>query len=124
MSAMSWEGRYIEARDRYRKEAESLRQSLASKTAEVEALKEAYSERVAQLTAHRACCGSEHDPAVGKFHGCCVICGTPWPCEYAGTPPAGEPKEKSKCDTCGSRLGCLQEAPEVKGCPNWKSAGE
>lgn len=38
-------------------------------------------ERIAQLTAHRACCGSEHDPATGKLHGYCVVCGVPWPCE-------------------------------------------
>jgi len=39
-------------------------------------------ERVAQITAHRACCGTEHDPAHGKFHGCCIVCGVPFPCEY------------------------------------------
>ena len=44
--------------------------------------------RVAVLTAHRACCGVEHDPANGKLHGCCVVCGVPWPCDYAGQPPA------------------------------------
>ena len=43
-------------------------------------------ERIAQITAHRACCGSEHDVSNGKIHGCCVVCGVPWPCEYAGTP--------------------------------------
>lgn len=46
----------------------------------------AASERVAQITAHRACCGSEHDPSSGKLHGYCVVCGVPWPCDYAGTP--------------------------------------
>jgi len=44
-------------------------------------------ERIAQITAHRACCGSEHNPAQGKFHGHCVVCGVPFPCEYAGKPP-------------------------------------
>lgn len=44
-------------------------------------------ERVAQITAHRACCGVEHDPAQGKLHGYCIVCGVPWPCEYAGQPP-------------------------------------
>ena len=44
-------------------------------------------ERVAQLTAHRACGGNEHD-GMGKLHGNCVVCLVPWPCEYAGTPPA------------------------------------
>lgn len=33
--------------------------------------------------AHRACCGSEHAPANGKLHGCCVVCGVDWPCETA-----------------------------------------
>jgi hypothetical protein len=44
-------------------------------------------ERVAQMIAHRACCGSEHDPANGKLHGCCVVCGVPWPCDYVGPKP-------------------------------------
>ena len=44
-------------------------------------------ERVAQLIAHRACGGNEHD-GMGKLHGNCVVCLVPWPCEYAGTPPA------------------------------------
>jgi len=53
-------------------------------------------ERVAQLTAHRACCGTEHDPANGKLHGYCVVCGVPWPCEYAGSPPlAGSESRKA-----------------------------
>jgi hypothetical protein len=45
-------------------------------------------ERIAQLIAHRACVGAEHDPVSGKLHGCCVVCGVPWPCAYAGNPPA------------------------------------
>lgn len=44
-------------------------------------------ERVAQLTAHRACHAAEHDPLHGRIHGYCVVCGVPWPCEYAGTAP-------------------------------------
>lgn len=61
---------------------------------ELEALKGASSpnaallERTAQLQAHRACCGTEHDPLNGKLHGLCVVCGVDWPCEYAGTPPS------------------------------------
>lgn len=47
-------------------------------------------ERTAQIIAHRACCGSEHNPDIGKLHGCCVVCGIPWPCAYAGTPPEDE----------------------------------
>ncbi|MCR4297527.1 MAG: hypothetical protein NUV75_02055 [Gallionella sp.] len=45
-------------------------------------------ERTAQLVAHRMCCGSEHNPEQGKLHGYCVVCGVPWPCEYAGKPVA------------------------------------
>jgi hypothetical protein len=44
-------------------------------------------ERVAQMIAHRACIGLEHDPVNGKLHGYCVVCGVPWPCEYAGPKP-------------------------------------
>lgn len=58
--------------------------------AQVHAMRESYSERVAQLAAHRACCGVEHDPQNGKLHGCCVVCGVPWPCEYAGAATAAE----------------------------------
>lgn len=48
------------------------------------------SERIAQIAAHRACCGTEHNPAEGKLHGYCVVCGVPWPCDYAGKLPALE----------------------------------
>jgi len=41
-------------------------------------------ERIATISAHRACCGSEHNPQQGKLHGYCVVCGVPYPCEYAG----------------------------------------
>lgn len=37
----------------------------------------------AAALAHRACCGTEHDPPNGKLHGYCVVCGVPWPCETA-----------------------------------------
>jgi hypothetical protein len=55
-------------------------------------------ERAAQLIAHRACCGSEDDPANGKLHGYCVVCGVPWPCEYAGKPPARHPSHPTGPD--------------------------
>lgn len=86
-------------------------------------------ERTAQIAAHRACCGTEHDPANGKLHGCCVVCGVPWPCKFAGKEPAqgiafdpisGEPyryappavtPQKGKlvadwheCRTCGAQI--------------------
>lgn len=38
---------------------------------------------IAAAIAHRACCGTEHDPVNGKLHGLCVVCGVPWPCETA-----------------------------------------
>jgi hypothetical protein len=38
---------------------------------------------IASATAHRACCGCEHDPENGKLHGYCIVCGVPWPCETA-----------------------------------------
>ena len=44
-------------------------------------------ERVAQLTAHRATHAAEHNPSQGRIHGYCIVCGVPWPCEYAGKPP-------------------------------------
>ena len=50
-------------------------------------MSENLNERIATITAHRACCGSEHDPAHGKFHGYCVVCGVPYPCEYASRLP-------------------------------------
>jgi hypothetical protein len=54
-------------------------------------------ERLAQMIAHRACCGSEHDPQNGKLDGCCVVCGTPWPCDYAGPKPtASAPSSTSR----------------------------
>lgn len=40
---------------------------------------------IAAATAHRACCGSEHDLLNGKLHGYCVVCGVQWPCETAKT---------------------------------------
>lgn len=42
---------------------------------------------VAILQAHRACCSEEHDPANGKIHGFCVVCGVPWPCDYSKPKP-------------------------------------
>jgi len=44
-------------------------------------------ERIAQMTAHRACHSAEHDPANGRLHGYCIVCGIPWPCEYVGPAP-------------------------------------
>ena len=50
--------------------------------------------RVAQCIAHRACCGSEHNPQEGKLHGYCVVCGVPWPCEYVGEKPLAKDIER------------------------------
>lgn len=57
-------------------------------------------ERVAQLLAHRACHSAEHDPANGRIHGYCVVCGVPWPCAYAGEPPASPPPP-AEAQACG-----------------------
>ena len=70
-----------------------LRQQLA---ASEQARQHIVIERAAQLTAHRACCGTEHDPLNGKIHGYCVICGVPWPCDYAGIPPTKTEEEEDK----------------------------
>jgi hypothetical protein len=43
----------------------------------------AIQERVAVLMAHRATHAAEHDPINGKIHGYCIVCGIPWPCNYA-----------------------------------------
>ena len=40
-------------------------------------------EMIAAALAHRACCGTEHDPNNGKLHGYCVVCGVPFPCDTA-----------------------------------------
>jgi hypothetical protein len=37
----------------------------------------------ASAIAHRICIHQEHDPNNGKVHGCCVVCGDPWPCDTA-----------------------------------------
>lgn len=38
---------------------------------------------VAAALAHRAAISEKHDPSQGKLHGCCVVCGVPWPCDTA-----------------------------------------
>lgn len=48
--------------------------------------RQAVAERVAVLTAHRACGNQEQDLQNGKLAGFCVVCQIPWPCEYAGKP--------------------------------------
>lgn len=48
---------------------------------------------LAACLAHRACCGSEHDPSAGKLHGYCVVCGVPWPCDTAKHFLRSPPKE-------------------------------
>ena len=50
-------------------------------------------ERVAQITAHRACHNQEQDLPNGKVAGYCIVCGVPWPCQYSGPHPAQENKE-------------------------------
>ena len=70
---------------------------------------ERQTERIAQITAHRVCIGLEHDPANGKLHGHCVVCGVPWPCSYAGSPGGTtEPSEGELADrfAFASGYGC------------------
>lgn len=51
-------------------------------------------ERIAQLAAHRAVHSAEHNPEAGRIHGYCLVCGVPWPCEYAGTPAAAPTQDQ------------------------------
>ena len=72
-------------------------------------MNEKMTERIAQIIAHRACCGTEHDPRNGKFHGCCIVCGVPWPCAYAGKPPATATMVSKNTVTdrvCALLMGC------------------
>ncbi len=39
---------------------------------------------------HRAVHSAEHDPANGRLHGYCLLCGVPYPCDYVGPPPTPE----------------------------------
>lgn len=79
-------------------------------------------ERTAQIAAHRVCCGTEHDPANGKLHGYCVVCGVPWPCEYAGTPPKSTRSENEATTDDAvaglaaevTRLQLLIDTPEIE----------
>jgi hypothetical protein len=73
-------------------------------------------EMIAAAIAHRGCCGLEHDPANGKLHGYCVVCGVPWPCDTAKRfmaaehePPAPNsamPKLPADCAACPLRFIC------------------
>jgi hypothetical protein len=68
-------------------------------------------EAIAAATAHRACCGTEHDPLKGKLHGYCVVCGVPWPCDTAKAfmvdPPPVQPllpRNGGYCAACGKTM--------------------
>jgi hypothetical protein len=64
-------------------ECSAKSERIANLEEQVQALTASQRERAAQLTAHRACCNEEHDPAHGKISGFCVVCGVPWPCVMA-----------------------------------------
>ena len=68
-------------------EINALREQIATLTAEIKGLREEGDllNRTASCLAHRACCGTEHEPLNGKLHGHCVVCGVPWPCDTAKT---------------------------------------
>ena len=70
-----------------------LRESAEARVKEREAGAAALTERTAQLLAHRACLGVEHDPVNGKLHGYCVVCGVPWPCEIAALAKKEQPHD-------------------------------
>lgn len=53
-------------------------------------------ERTAQISAHRVITSPEHAPWNGLAHGDCIVCRIPWPCEYAGKPPAKAHLDNSK----------------------------
>lgn len=59
---------------------------------------------LASALAHRTTHSAEHDPANGKLHGYCIVCGVPWPCETAAQfiqkPRADSP---NTCPKCGSK---------------------
>ena len=59
--------------------------AIALRRAKAEAKEYAWDEAAmrAACAALRACCGVEADNSQGKIHGCCVVCGVPWPCETA-----------------------------------------
>lgn len=68
--------------------------------------------KIAAATAHRACCGTEHDPENGKLHGFCVVCGVPWPCDTAKLFLVEDVEEdksprfdKTYCSQCGGGFG-------------------
>lgn len=65
--------------------AGELIQALRAERERVKELEGGLQNKIASATAHRACCGTEHDPQNGKLHGYCVVCGVPWPCETALT---------------------------------------
>lgn len=66
----------IEFIDAQQREIERLSSTINSCSGRIQRL-------TAACMAHRACCGTEHDPANGKLHGCCIVCGVSWPCDTA-----------------------------------------
>ena len=84
--------------------SEVLSDYLLGRIAEVASEQVDLIERTAQCIAHRACCGSEHNPAEGKLHGYCVVCGVPWPCEYVGKIGQGEMSREEIVKVIGEHL--------------------
>ena len=98
-----------------------------------------------------ACCGTEHDPANGKLHGYCVVCGVPWPCDTAKSflstlpapapvadddgliygihggnvsPVAGVGETCPHCVTCGTLMIVSKEFVGVSVCPRCHGSGQ
>jgi len=70
-----------------------------TKLAEME--EKATPDRIAVIQAHRATHAAEHDPANGKLHGYCIVCGVPFPCAYVGEPPASPPEIRAALGRSG-----------------------
>ena len=63
--------------------ADKIEQEISVLKQTVEELAENLQDKIAAATAHRACHSAEHDPANGRLHGYCIVCGIPWPCDTA-----------------------------------------
>lgn len=62
-----------------------------------------FENKIASAIAHRACCGTENNPSIGKLHGYCVVCGVPWPCDTAKAFLAAAPAQDNVQSNADSR---------------------
>ncbi len=63
---------------------------------------------------HRAVHSAEHDPAQGRIHGFCLLCGVPYPCDYIGEPeqPKTIARNHEHCERLREVLQDLSRAAE------------